>query len=319
MRLVLAVLSVGACSGTSTPPAGEDPPPSNTSDNTPPDTGTSDTDTTPLPTDTGETGSGFGTNYSNPGPFGVTMDTGTREGGGNNCSEPYRLFRPDVPSDTLVVLSHGFSRDQIAVEDLAEHLASYGLTVVTTNLCHSTPFDNDPEQDAADLIALADTSGVQRRLYVGHSAGAMRSLLAAVQDPSTIAVLGLDLVDVFDLALDAAPLLDAPLFGLLGEPYSCNSDGNGLPVYDAAPGSVPLQIVEADHCDFESPTDWMCTTFCDQPGDTFTDDQIQDVIFGLTTAFAVWQSGIDPDGSSWWTDGGVAHDTLIASGAVIGR
>jgi pimeloyl-ACP methyl ester carboxylesterase len=260
----------------------------------------------------------FEPDYAQPGPLSVQISSGQRSSG-PGCLLSWTLFQPEAPADVLVVLTHGFSRDQDVLADLAEHLASHGLPVVTASLCHSTPFDNDPDQDAQDLVALADELGPSQRLYAGHSAGGLRSVLAAAADPGAVAVLGLDLVDTQDLALDAAPTLAVPLYGLLGEPSSCNSDSNGLPVYDATPGAVPLLVVDADHCDFESPTDWMCTTFCDAPGQQFSDPQIQTTVRGLATALLLWRSGLSEDASSWWTEGGASYEALLDMGAIFGR
>jgi pimeloyl-ACP methyl ester carboxylesterase len=234
-----------------------------------------------------------------PGPFSVQEDGGTRTSG--LCVTPYTTYVPvGGATDAAVVLSHGFSRTEAQMVDLATRIASWGVPVVTTTLCHSTPLDNDPDQDAADLVALADQVGAARRLYVGHSAGGLRSVLAAALDPDAIGVLGLDLVDLDAMAADAAPGLAMPVDGLLGEPYSCNEDGNGLAVYAAAADSEALRVVDADHCDFESPTNWLCTTFCDVTNDTFDDDQVRDAITGLAAGWTTWRSGVDPTASAWW-------------------
>jgi pimeloyl-ACP methyl ester carboxylesterase len=260
----------------------------------------------------------FAPDYTQPGPSPVHISSSQRESG-PGCVIPWTLFEPEPPAETLVVLTHGFSRDQEVLSDLAEHLATHGLTVLTASLCHSTPFDNDPQQDAQDLVALADEIGLPQRLYAGHSAGGLRSVLATQGDPGALAVLGLDLVDTQDLALDAASTLAVPLYGLLGEPSSCNTNSNGLAVYDAAPDSQPLLVVDADHCDFESPTDWLCTTFCDEPGEQFSDPQIQQIVRGLATALLLWQSDLDEAAASWWTEGGASYEALLGAGAIIGR
>ncbi|MEQ1569749.1 MAG: hypothetical protein ABMA64_29205, partial [Myxococcota bacterium] len=220
-------------------------------------------------------------------------------------------------TDAVVILAHGFSRSEAQMVDLAAHVASWGIPVATQSMCHATPFDNDPDTDAAALVALADQVGAGRRIYLGHSAGGLRSVLAAAADPTAIGVLGLDLVDAANEALDAAPTLAVPLYGLQGEPSSCNADGNGWAVVDAAATSVALGVVDADHCDFESPTNALCTTFCSAAGDTFGDPEIHDVIFGLATAFVVWQSGVEPAAEGWWDPQGDGYKVLVASGAVV--
>jgi pimeloyl-ACP methyl ester carboxylesterase len=229
---------------------------------------------------------------------------------------PRTKYVPDTAvTDTWVVLAHGFSRTEGAVEGLARHLASWGVPVVTTTSCHATPLDNDPQQDAADLVALADWVAAPSRLFVGHSAGGLRSVLAGAADPDAVGVLGLDLVDVFRLAETAAPTVTVPFAGVAGEPYDCNSEGNGDDVFAAAPGSTLLHVTDADHCDFEWPTDVLCTALCSEPGEV-PPEEVRAVIHGLATAWVLWRAGAEPGGEESWVPGGRVYDALVASGAV---
>lgn len=322
MRVGVAIGWLVACGGTEegkpAPTAGGSDPstPSTTTATTPSTTTSSSgpTDTAEAPVDSG-TPPATVPDFSQPGP-GTFVETAELWSPGGLCVTPTTTYVPDTPATAVtVVLAHGFSRTEGAIEDLARHLATWGVPVVTLTMCHATPLTNDPEADAADLIALADRVGAGDRLYVGHSAGGLRSVLAGVDDPLAIGVLGLDLVDVFRLAERAAPDLTVPFAGVAGEPYDCNSDGNGDAVFAAAPGSTLLHVTDADHCDFEWPTDWMCTALCDQPG-ARSDADIRAVVRGTATAWVVWRSGADPRGEAYWTAGGSVHDALVASGAV---
>jgi len=233
------------------------------------------------------------------------------------CYMSYTTFTPQgAPAAPVLVLTHGFSRTKAAMADLARHYASWGLPVITATVCNSTPLSSDPPQDAADLISLKQTLGYSDALYAGHSAGGLRSVLAATTDADAVAAFGLDLTDGDNLALDAAPTLTVPLAGLAGEPDMCNSEGNGVAVYPAAPQGTVLRVTEADHCDFEDPTDWLCTTFCTGTNDTFTDDAIRETIRGFSTAWLVWRAGLDSGGEDWWTPGEPPYDDLLASGAI---
>lgn len=154
-------------------------------------------------------------------------------------------------------------------------------------------------------------------------AGGMRAVLAGVDDPDAVAVLGLDLVDYAAsswgdvyLATVNAPALGVPLWGVAGESTACNDYANGLAVYAAAPDGNVLRATGADHCDFESPTDAMCTGLCPDIEGAFSGDEAQATIRGLSTAFLLWQAGLDPDGALWWTPGGEPYDALLASGTV---
>ncbi|MEZ4237256.1 MAG: alpha/beta hydrolase [Myxococcota bacterium] len=320
MRTLFLLIVATACRPRAAPST--DPSPSSSSPSeTPTDTDTPGS-TSPTATDTAsETTPTTGTtdplapDYRPAGPY-VVDRADARFTPSAGCTTDTRTFRPQgVATDTLLVLAHGFSRNQDAVADLAEHLASWGLPVATMDLCHSTPLDNDPLQDGADLVALADELGAGDRLYAGHSAGGLRSVLAATLDPAVISVLGLDLVDLDELALDAAPSLSVPVGGVLGDPYSCNDSGNGLPVYGAAPDAQAIWVHEADHCDFEWPTGALCTAFCSQPSTT-PEARIQDTIHVLATAWALWRTGLDPAGARWWTVGEPPLDALVSSGAV---
>lgn len=250
------------------------------------------------------------------GPYAVGTSTGTYTPGGL-CFMGYTVFTPTgAPAAPTVMLAHGFQRYAGVMEALGEHFASWGLTTVTMDLCHSTVLDSDPPADAALLLELGDELGVGDVIYAGHSAGGLRSVLAAVQDPDAVAVLGLDLVDGDDLALDGAPALTVPLRGLAGEATGCNSDGNGLGVYAASPDGGVVRVTEADHCDFEDPTDWLCAILCPGTNAQFTDDEIRAAVRALATAYLLWQSGLDPQGEDWWTPGSPVHDAFLASGAI---
>ena len=256
------------------------------------------------------------TDYTVPGPYPVTSVADLHSPGGI-CTVPYTEYSPaGAPSAPLIVLTHGFMRYESVMADLAEHVASWGVPVATTGLCHSTILDSDPPADAADLVAFKEMLGGTDVIYGGHSAGGLRSVLAAVDDPQAVAVLGLDLVDGDDLALAAAPSLVVPLYGLAGEPDGCNSDANGLDVYAAAPTSRVLRVTEADHCDFEGPTDWACTLLCEGSNDQFSDEEIQTTIRALSTAYLVWQAGLATDGEDWWTPGQPAYENLVVVGAI---
>ena len=268
-----------------------------------PDDDTSDDDTTP-PAD-----------YAATGPWPVSEASDYHNPSGI-CFMAYTTFTPQgAPAAPVLVLTHGFARSQATMADLARHYASWGLPVITATVCNSLPLNSNPEQDAADLISLKQMLGGTDVLYAGHSSGGLRSVLAAVSDTDALAAFGLDLVDGDNLAIDAAPGLTVPLAGLAGESDMCNSDGNGLAVYPAASGSV-LRVTEADHCDFEDPTDWLCTTLCTGTNDLFDDDDIHTTIRGLSTAWLVWRAGLDSGGEAWWTPGDAPYDDLLAAGAI---
>ena len=187
--------------------------------------------------------------------------------------------------------------------------------VAVPTLCHASIWDTDHPQNAADLVALADALEAGPRLYIGHSAGGLASLMAGADDPDATAVITLDGVDADGLGEEAAP--DAPtLYGILGEASSCNSSGNGEAWFSAAPDATALRLTEADHCDFEADTDWMCTVMCTGSNGSFSDEEIQATLRSLLTAAALEESGLDEVGEAWWAAGGEGYDALLAAGAV---
>jgi dienelactone hydrolase len=112
------------------------------------------------------------------------------------------------------------------------------------------------------MMTLARHLGARRVVYAGFSAGGLAAVLAAVEDPAALGVLALDLVDQGGLGVRAAARLDKPLVGLMGDPSACNARGNGMAVLAAGPRARVERIAGAGHCDFESPTDWLCEQVC---------------------------------------------------------
>ena len=215
------------------------------------------------------------------------------------CSFSVTHYTPDEAVGQ-VVLSHGFLRSQEHMAELAWHLASWGLEVVTPDLCHASAWDADPEANGAELVRLAQALGHASPIYMGHSAGALASLVAAASDPSAAALVTLDLVDSGSLGADEASGVAAAAWGIFGEASMCNASGNGVDVVHAAGGRA-LQVVGADHCDFEGPTDSLCTAFC-TGSSSFSDEEIQGAVRALATAAALDASGAG-DATTWWSAG----------------
>ena len=263
-------------------------------------------------------------NFSDSGPYEVTtVSNSLNVDSGENLN--YIIFMPEDSQPSVhVLLVHAFSRDMSVLADLAQHYASWGISVVTMNLIHSSIFENDPLQDVIDLGLLsAHISEGEPIIYVGHSAGAMRAIVSAVSDSNAIAILGLDLTDgAYEqtggefLALSNTSSLSIPLWGLLAEPSDCNAYGNGLDVYFESDHGNAISITEADHCDFELPTNFLCTFLCQGSNDLFSEDEINNVILNLSTAYLLHHSGIQDDAISMWVPGNDYYEGLIADGAI---
>jgi len=198
----------------------------------------------------------------------------------------------------------------------AEHLASWGFAVVTPDLCHSTILDADHPANGADMVLLAEALGIDAPVYAGYSAGGLAAVIAASQDPGTLGLLGLDMVDNSDSGLMAASSVSAPALALLGEPAQCNQDNNGLAVFSMIGGATRLRLIDSDHCDYQSPAGFLCDLTCSPSNSGNSDADIAAALVGLATGFAMHVSGVDDTGAQWLTVDGPWLSQLIADGLV---
>jgi pimeloyl-ACP methyl ester carboxylesterase len=268
-----------------------------------------------VDSDSGEQSSAA-VNYAEVGPFNVQENSDTLQVNGT-CEMQMMRFQPDGGGDSpLVIIAHGFARDAPQMVGWARHLSSWGIDVVTPKLCHASFTDTDHAANGTDLIDLSTALGAESVVYVGHSAGGLAAVIAGESDSKTLAVIGLDLTDADEIGVGASRNLSAPLYGLLGEPSSCNASGNGLAVYEQASMALAFRVSDADHCDFENETDALCTTFCQGSGGQFDKASIRATLLGMLTSAVVDASGLDEGLQHWWTAGGQYLDPLLESEAV---
>ena len=247
------------------------------------------------------------------GPYAVETDSGTASLTG--CQMGYDVFAPaGLPDAPVVVLAHGFQGNRASMAGWAEHWASWGVRVVTPDLCHASIIDTDHAQNGADLNALVAELAVGPVVYAGHSAGGLAAVVAAAGDDTTVALLGLDMVDNANLGADTAPGVTAPAFDVVGEPSQCNTTNNGLAVFGAMPQGRALRVADADHCDFQNPADFLCGITCAAGNGDFDDATIMATVHGLSTAVVLWQTGTDPTGEQWWSAGEHWYDLLAGLG-----
>ena len=213
--------------------------------------------------------------------------------------EPSRAAGAGTADTVTVALGHGFLRDQDTLVGLARALANAGHRALTLDFCNMRPWNGHHVRNGADLRALAERVADGPIVYGGFSAGALAAVLAASGEgadahaanapesaradeageghgdlasdasggrgdaPPTLGVVTLDLVDQADLAANAVRGLDdVPLVGLQGPPSGCNAFGNGRVAFQRHPRSRLDTLAGASHCEFESPTDALCETFC---------------------------------------------------------
>jgi hypothetical protein len=121
---------------------------------------------------------------------------------------------------------------------------------------------------AAGRDSGASLPPVGRVVLVGFSAGALSSLLAA-GTPGVVGYVGLDPFDrtrpdgQIALGMTVAPTLRTPAVLVRAEPSRCNAQAVASPWAGALPAlQSDTVIASASHCDFESPTDWICALAC---------------------------------------------------------
>ena len=262
--------------------------------------------------------------YSILGPFDVS--SGSYAINTTDSSQmDYSVYYPvNHESEAVVLLVHGFSRNRGVMTGFAEHFASWGFKTITMDLLHSSIVDNNPILDALDINILADQIGQGLPIiYLGHSSGGMRSVLAASQNSSAIAVLGLDLVDALYPGMDnqyyaqsAVSNMMIPVWGMFGESSACNANSNGVNVFqDAVQGNAVI-ITEADHCDFELPTNFFCSLLCEQENYLFFEDDIEVVVLNLSTSFILSFVNFSELNIQLWESGNNYYDSLVTAGAL---
>ena len=176
------------------------------------------------------------------------------------------------PPRGAAILSHGFTRSRRTLAGHAQALADAGVLTLTPDLPCTFDFRCNARALAALVGALraGGTFGapVERVMLVGFSAGGLSSLLAA-HTPGVVGYVGLDPFDrtlpdeAERLGLAAATRLRTEALLLRAPPSRCNAEAVAAPWATALPALWRDELIAgASHCDFESPTDWMCRLAC---------------------------------------------------------
>ena len=253
---------------------------------------TQDTDTTggeQLPVYNGSTG-----------PFSVQTETDTV--GGTDVT----WYIPAQSNGRAIAWSHGFARSPENQAKFAERAATWGFLVATPKLPSFSDHEANALFLATDLRQAALARGATSVGYVGHSAGGLASLLAAGQSEAWVMV-GLDGTDVSDLGIDNDTSVTAPTLLMVGEPSTCNSDGNGRE-WQTSGNSRHLYLHDATHCDFESDTDSLCTSFCGA-----NDAARQERVAVWAIAYLLETAGADVGD---WKSGGTEENAEITDGNI---
>ncbi|MEC7984547.1 MAG: alpha/beta hydrolase [Myxococcota bacterium] len=196
--------------------------------------------------------------FSQPGSYDFARSTG-KEKVHETCMMRYAFYQTEKSDSVLVILSHGFARNTGHMRKWAEHLASWGFTVLTPQHCHLNPSDVNPSLAAQELLTLSQKLDFRRVIYAGQSNGGAISIIAGAQDPKAIAVVGFDTTESYKKPTgEYAKSISIPVYGLLGEPSGCNAQGNGRSLYKDIAEVYTYRLKTSDHCDFESPSGGLC-------------------------------------------------------------
>ncbi len=173
---------------------------------------------------------------------------------------------PAAPSSAAVILVHGFMRSRATMTGHADMLAAAGMVALAPDM----PYLTDSRDNARALVELVarlrngEIAGpIDRVVLVGFSAGGLAALLAA-SAPGVVGYVGLDAFDrPGGVGLAAARSLKVPSALLRAPPSFCNAYSISAPWAAALPPPSSDRMIDgATHCDFESPTDTVCTLFC---------------------------------------------------------
>lgn len=218
------------------------------------------------------------TDPATDGPYTVTTATVSIPAGGTRTA-PATTYVPSSPAPhPLVFVSPGFQMARTQYASYAQHLATWGFTVVLADYT-DTGFFADHQMLADDVSVEITWALAQSNLAVdatkiataGHSLGGDISMLVAADDNRIKAVVGWDPVDGSSPAvLPKVPAITAAI-AVIGE--TTDGAGGGMPCAPTAQNyqqfyaaaktpAYELNVPTADHMDWvDDPTCAFCT-FC---------------------------------------------------------
>jgi pimeloyl-ACP methyl ester carboxylesterase len=218
----------------------------------------------------------------------------------NGCVANVELHAP-ARSDAKAVLifAHGLFHGIEQHRELAQHLATWGVPTYLVGLCGGGWINGGAPVFAKLMRAVAERSNSQKIIYGGFSAGGSAAYIAALDDPKTVGLLGLDPVGKSQPT--DVKRATFPSYGLFGPANKCNAQQVGRSLMGAGTEDVVRELAHATHCHFESPTDFLCRIPCGEPGDrTYLSEQ-HSRIYALATAFVRWRAGLDNKAPiHWW-------------------
>ena len=175
----------------------------------------------------------------------------------------------EAPVAGVAIVAHGFTRTRERHRDLARDLAAAGVIAVVPDLPNVVDHAGNGTA-VADLVESLERGALglapierARIVLIGTSAGGLATLIAAERLPGIAGWVGLDPVDSTGMGRLAAGQLRAPAVVLLADDSSCNLFGSGRQLGRALETLVGMRRIDgASHCDFEGPTNRVCTNLC---------------------------------------------------------
>ena len=238
--------------------------------------------------------------YHQSGGYEITIESNTVSV--TNCSNMnYSIYTPiNFSNPPTVILGHGFARGPDKMTGWAEHLASWGIEVLLPSLCHYNIFAGvDHEMNGQNMKELGELHGSSNIIYAGHSAGGLAAIIAASMDENALGILGLDTTDTENvpgvpdfIGQQYANTIHGIGFYIHGESSSCNSENNGLALFEMMDEFYIIKVEGADHCDFEFPTDVICEMSCENTNTDISDEYIRNSIITSGTSAILLLAGI---------------------------
>ena len=180
------------------------------------------------------------------------------------------VYEPGIrPAIGVAVIAHGWTRSRERHRDAGRALAEAGVLVIVPDLPNMLDLWGNGSV-IVDLVGRLESGAlglarIERSsiVLIGTSAGGLATVWAASKLPGIGGWLGLDPTDRTGTGMYAASKLAAPAIVLLGDMSACNLFGSGSSLARSVPNLVRTTRVDgASHCDFESPTNRVCTMMC---------------------------------------------------------
>jgi pimeloyl-ACP methyl ester carboxylesterase len=182
-------------------------------------------------------------------------------------------YLPEEPSDTAVILTHGFSRSPKRMAGHASTLAEHGITTWLPDLYSLMGGKKSRQKNVEFLLGLVrELAGAHLKVILaGHSAGGALSFMAAVKaQGESLPVTSLILLDAvpWDETIDAAPRLQAlPLLSMTSESSSMNAWLKVEKLHEVIGFDFTrLYLVGSSHVDPENPPGTFSRAFATEAG-----------------------------------------------------